>query len=130
MSQKLPQLSSRFESGSTPVDDKKIRNRIKLSNFCPYTQNQKFENFIKDLLELNLPAEQTQDEIVNFVRLIETFYCDKVAHLTAKERHHEKLFRKQRGANALKLLDKSDLEKAFLDSIEQTKANIEKRRFT
>ena len=58
-----------------------MRKLLKQSYYCPYTQNRKFETFISDLLELNLPHDKTQEEIVHFVSLIETFYCDKIAQL-------------------------------------------------
>lgn len=56
------------------------RKKLQLDNqlFCPYTKNKKFEQFVSDLLELNLGDSRTQAEIVKFVSLIETFYVDKI----------------------------------------------------
>ena len=105
-----------------------MRNALKQSYFCPYTQNKKFETFIGDLLELNLPQQRTQEEIVHFVSLIETFYCDRISQLLKNERKRERTVRRERGLQAKRISDKNELEQAFLDSIEQTKANIEKRR--
>ena len=69
-------------------------------------------------MELNLPHSRTQEEIVRFVSLVETFYCEKIAELIRKERHSEKSLKRQRGLQAQKILEKNDLEKAFLDSVE------------
>ena len=46
--------------------------------FCPHTKNKKFELFLTDLFELELEPEKTKSEIVKFVRLIETFYSEKI----------------------------------------------------
>lgn len=47
--------------------------------FCPYTKNKKFENFVRDLLELKLENEETVKEVINYYKMVETFYTDKVA---------------------------------------------------
>ena len=79
-------------SGSVDLalEDHRLRKAIAGSYFCPYTQNKKFETFIRDLLELDLPNWRTKEEIVQFVSLIETFYCDKIANLIHKERQTER----------------------------------------
>ena len=74
-----------------------IKKKLDGSYFCPYTQNKKFEHFIEDLLELNLPKAQTKVEIVAFTRLIETFYCDKIAQLTDENKAKEKNFKRMKG---------------------------------
>ena len=52
--------------------------------FCPHTKNKKFELFLTDLFELELEPEKTKSEIVKFVRLIETFYSEKIFSQAAK----------------------------------------------
>ena len=49
--------------------------------YCPYTKNKKFEQFLSDLLELNLADSRTHSEIVKFVGLVETFYTDKISQM-------------------------------------------------
>ena len=68
------------------------RKKIQLDNklYCPYTQNKKFENFLRDLLELNLGDSRTHIEVVKFVSLIETFYCDKISQMVLKNKLNEK----------------------------------------
>jgi len=60
--------------------------------------------------------------------LIETFYCDKIAQLTDENKAKEKNFKRMKGLQANKKDKKNELEQALIDSIEQTKANIERRR--
>mmetsp|Transcript_5823 Transcript_5823/g.9312 ORF Transcript_5823/g.9312 Transcript_5823/m.9312 type:complete len:130 (+) Transcript_5823:1107-1496(+) len=78
--------------------------------FCPYTKNKKFELFVNDILELGLPKERTATEIVNFVRLIETFYFDRVQSLTYKCRFVEKSARKERSKTSVRVAEKHELE--------------------
>jgi hypothetical protein len=52
----------------------------------PYTKNEKFEQFINDILELGLDQEITKKEIINFVKIIETFYCDKIKDINEEKR--------------------------------------------
>jgi hypothetical protein len=46
--------------------------------FCPYTSNKKFELFLDDLFELNLEVKRNKDEIISYVKVIESFYTDKL----------------------------------------------------
>jgi len=54
--------------------------------FHPMTSNKKFENFVTDILELELSKEQTHTEIVKYFKIIETFYNGKIEVNKSKTR--------------------------------------------
>jgi len=83
---------------------------------------------VSDLLEINLPKERTWAEIVNFVKMIETFYFDRIHSLTHKCKNIEKSARKERTRSTMRVAERHDLEKIFLDCVLQTKYNIKRRR--
>ncbi len=69
------------------------------------------------MLDLNLPVEKTHEEITKFVRLIETFYCDKVFQTQVKYSELLKKSKVEPRQNALKLDKKKELEEILLNSI-------------
>lgn len=89
-SETMPRLDAASSKMGRVLEERSIRKSGSGAFFCPYTQNKKFERFIGDLLDLNLPHSKTQEEIVRFVSLVESFYCDKITQLIRKERQSEK----------------------------------------
>ena len=51
---------------------------------CPYTENNRFQTFIDELLKLDLPSNQLKRNILDYVRVMETYYADKIREFQKK----------------------------------------------
>mgnify|MGYP006094383553 CR=1 FL=1 len=83
---------------------------------------------MKHILGLKLGETQTGEEVIKFVSMIETFYCDKVAHLNNKQKESAKKALKIRGQNSVIIDKKGELESILLDSLQQVRINIHQRK--
>ena len=72
-------------------------------------------------MELNLPHDRTFEETVSYVRMIETFYMDKMAHFRSKTDQVEKERRRERLEKSQKVERSRDLEKILDDAVETTR---------
>lgn len=97
------------------------------SYFCPYTENKKFEAFINDLYELNFDAAKQKTEIINYVKVIESFYSDKIQHIKRQYEKRSKTM-KAKSSRVTNYFHKSELEKIFTECIDITRKGIMKRR--
>ena len=89
--------------------------------YCPYTQNQKFESFVKSLIKIHVDAETTCSEIVNYVKMIETFYTDKFQGYKAKVEEADRRLKRVKNQNVLKVEKQRELQEVFMDCVEQVK---------
>lgn len=96
--------------------------------FHPQTSNAKFERFVEDILDLDLPKEQTKKEITKYFGIIETFYNDKIEQNKSKTRDQIKSYEKKYRVGKLKVVDKHELEKIFLNAIDVTRLTIQRRK--
>lgn len=96
--------------------------------FCPFTVNKKFETFVGQLLELGIGNSEKTAQIVEYVQTIETFYTDKIALFKKKSHDLVESHRKDKAKNMLTIDRNRELEDVLFDALNQTKANIAKRR--
>lgn len=106
----------------------KVDDRVKYT--LPPTENPKFEQFLDLLLlDASLTPLQAKDEILKFVKALETNYSDSIRGL--KERA-ERLQKKLRAAKSEKIneaQEKTDLEQLFVSCIEEVRREVMRRRF-
>ncbi|CDW88143.1 UNKNOWN [Stylonychia lemnae] len=96
--------------------------------FCPLTQNKKFEEFLKDLNDIKIDQDRVKQEIINYVKVIESFYTQKLQNLRQK---FDKKIRASKISQSNKVsmhIERNELEKIFSNSIDEVKKQILKRK--
>lgn len=75
-----------------------------------------------------MSSESIKEEIKKYVQAIETNYNETIKNLKIKIEEADKKFKKHRNQNVPDIIQKGDLEFLFVDSIEETRKEIMKRR--
>lgn len=75
-----------------------------------------------------MPAEQMRQETIKYVRILETNYNDKISSLKMKIEKQKKYVQTDRIQSMNKETEKQDLERLFVQSVEEVRKNIVRRR--
>lgn len=94
------------------------------------TENLKFEQFLSVLLKSPMNPQDIKTDILHYVKVLETNYTDKITKLQMNlDRAHKQIIA-ERTKHVDRIIERSDLEALFTDSIEEVRRKIVHRRLT
>ena len=94
------------------------------------TENSKFYQFLTARLNSSLKPLDIKFEILDYVRMIETSYADRITRLQQSLEKANKQIVEERTKNVDRKIERSELEQLFLTSIDEVRKKIVYRRLT
>lgn len=92
------------------------------------TENMKFQEFIDMIFDAHMPKVEMKSEIVSYVQALETNYNETIKGEKIKVEKLRKDMRKEKSKTVNETLEKSALENLFVESVEDVRRNVIKRR--
>lgn len=92
------------------------------------TENLKLEQFLDIIFGSKISSEQMRHETVQYVRVLETNYNERIKSLQVQMEKLRKHAQTDRLKNVTKETDRRDLEQLFVQCVEEVRKNIVRRR--
>ena len=92
------------------------------------TENLKFNQFLEILFNSQMTQMEIKNETKDYVQVLETNYTDKIRELRSQVDRMKKKVVQERTKSVVTSVEKSDLEQLFVNSVEDVRKDIIRRR--
>ena len=95
---------------------------------CPYTENNRFQIFVDEILKLKLPDDKLKRNLCDYMRVMETFYADKIREFQKRMKNVQREEKDKRAKIGFTYDKRTELEEILGDCIEKTRIKVFRRR--